>query len=715
MISAFVTAAFLGMTPCASLRADLADKLVAHLTFDNNLKDTSGKAADGTAQGSPTFEAGKLGSAVHITTSKDGTTNSYVSLGYPDALKLGSDATGDTKDVSFAFWVKVIHQADDQPFISNKNWGGGGNQGYVIATESDGMKWNWTDDSGSGRRDSPHVAKNVIDGNWHHVVVTFQRTGNGIIYVDAAQVDSTSVAPSTGTPVGSIDTDGSGLTISLGQDGTGAYTDGGSAEIDMLMDDLGIWQRVLSPAEISSIYSAGLNGKNLAEVPANVDPFILTSTPANSATDVQPNVAITATIQNSLTAVATNSIKLYLNGTAVAAAIEAAGTNTLVSYTPPSLLPSKSSNTVRLEFANNATPPLSKTNSFQFTVVGYTNIVLPTPLFLETFDEVAEGTLPTGWTVVNHTDDGNPGEDLNDPKSDSYKNWVVISRQRVIDIGNAGNWNSNDRLAVRPGQVVNGQVVTNLINGNFIYAESDTRSGSQVQYLFSPTYDLTGKSNIWTSYHSIYTQNQDNIGAVEYSIDGGTNWLPIVYMLDDQNQTADVVRLADGTVDAVATLTNPASDTASYTDPNTGEQIGGTYGAFIGAPISQSLAPYISGRINDDQIESKRVEFFPLPAAANQKKVSFRFAQAGTGSWFFGIDDFGIYSLASAAVTGPQLSIQRNGTQITVTWPNDAAGFTLQGTASLIAPSWSPVPGAVNNSVTLSTTGAAQFYRLSKP
>ena len=102
---------------------------------------------------------------------------------------------------------------------------------------------------------------------------------------------------------------------------------------------------------------------------------------------------------------------------------------------------------------------------------------------------------------------------------------------------------------------------------------------------------MAGKSNIWVSYHSSYVQNQDAIASLEYSIDGGTNWLPVVYMLqcciDGQDAEADVHLFADGTVDAVTTLKTFVDPEAAY---------GLNYGAFIGAPITQALAPYIEGR-----------------------------------------------------------------------------------------------------------------------
>lgn len=291
----------------------------------------------------------------------------------------------------------------------------------------------------------------------------------------------------------------------------------------------------------------------------------------------------------------------------------------------------------------------------QFLASTQAQITLPAPIVRETFDSVEEGQLPAGWTVQNFTDDGTPGEDLNDPHSDSYKNWVVISRQRVADIGTAGGWEGPRRLSVAPKQFVNGVLITNLIDGKFIYAESDTRGGNQVQFLFSPDFDLSGKTNVYLFYNSIYEQNQDSIGAVEYSIDGGNNWLPIVYMLDGP----DIVRDASGAADAVATFTKENNDAAFYLDPVTGEGKGGTYGAFIGATTNTwaTLGPFISARVNDDPAESKRVELFRLPKADNQAKVRFRFAQAGTGSWYFGIDNFGLYSITASKPGRPAITV----------------------------------------------------------
>jgi hypothetical protein len=236
------------------------------------------------------------------------------------------------------------------------------------------------------------------------------------------------------------------------------------------------------------------------------------------------------------------------------------------------------------------------------------------------------------------------------------------------------------------------------MENQFAYAESDERGGNQVQALFSPDYNLAGKSNIWVSFHSSYVQNQDDIAALEYSIDGGTNWLPVLYMLDGP----DVIRFADGTVDAVATLNRVDPDNTAYQT---------SYGAYVAAPITQALAPYIDARVNDDKSESHRVELFRLPAADNQAKARFRFMQAGTASWYWGIDDFGLYSIPPVS-SSPTLSISAAGGSVTISWPLAVTGFTLESTDSLTAPSWSPVGGVANNSVTITVSAGNKFYRL---
>jgi hypothetical protein len=68
----------------------------------------------------------------------------------------------------------------------------------------------------------------------------------------------------------------------------------------------------------------------------------------------------------------------------------------------------------------------------------------------------------------------------------------------------------------------------------------------------------------------------------------------------------------------------------------------------------------------------------------------------------------------------PRLRVQRNGSNLQLTWPSDAAGYFLEGTTSLGAAAvWSPVTNAPvfqydKVLVTLPTTNFSQFFRLAK-
>jgi hypothetical protein len=333
-----------------------------------------------------------------------------------------------------------------------------------------------------------------------------------------------------------------------------------------------------------------------------------------------------------------------------------------------------------------------------FTIAAYANFNLPEPIWFEDF-EVEEGTLPTGWEALSPLDPLAGYEDLDDPNSDSYLNFVVISRDRVAAIGTAGRWDAARRLNY-PEAYINGEQITSLIHTNFAYHESDIRSGSQVAELISPSVNLTGKTDVYLVYHSIYEQNQDNIAGTEYSIDGGTSWLPVVYKID----AADIINDEDGVIDPVATLTAEYGDVARYFDRDTGEEIGGTYGAFVRAPESEwpNYGPYISGRINDNTTESKRIERFRLPMADNQANVKVRFFQAGTASWYFGVDNVGFYSITT--IDPPTISENpASATRAAGTWVT----FSANAIGEQLAFQWFKndvaVTGATNRTLTIPT------------
>jgi hypothetical protein len=109
----------------------------------------------------------------------------------------------------------------------------------------------------------------ISDGQWHHVAVAFQRGGQAVTWIDGQQVDARPL-PASGTVIEP------GLPLNVGQDGTGEYTENGSAGIDDgTLDDLAIWRRAITGDEVLTIYRKGvLFGANVQQ-PAITDSLMV--------------------------------------------------------------------------------------------------------------------------------------------------------------------------------------------------------------------------------------------------------------------------------------------------------------------------------------------------------------------------------------------------------------------------------------------------------
>ncbi|MEN9547402.1 MAG: hypothetical protein RLZZ356_2134, partial [Verrucomicrobiota bacterium] len=383
---------------------------------------------------------------------------------------------------------------------------------------------------------------------------------------------------------------------------------------------------------------------------------VVSTSPAADATGVAPNAAYRAELTNG---VALASIRLSLNNKPVTATVTGTAQQASVTFTNAVLLAPASSNVYVLSFSDTSVPAktFNVTNAFQ--VANYRNIELPTPLVFENFDAIPEGQVPAGWTRKSYVEIVNTELDFGNLGSAAYADWTTVEASRFngsfVTYNNPENpadWGTDyQRVNVpNPANVVNGQILNEpLAKGRFLFSTSGYSIGrSQVMHITTPDYNFSGRTNVQVAFKSLWEQNQDSIGALEYSINGGADWLPLVYLIDE----ADLVKAEDGSLDAEATLNKEHGDVANYTD-DAGTVIGGTYGAFIGAPITASLAPFIQGRVNDNRVESKRYELFRVSGADNQSKVRFRFTHAGTDSWYWGIDDFGLYAGAASSTNTP--------------------------------------------------------------
>lgn len=99
-----------------------------------------------------------------------------------------------------------------------------------------------------------------------------------------------------------------------------------------------------------------------------------------------------------------------------------------------------------------------------------------------------------------------------------------------------------------------------------------------------------------------------------------------------------------------------------------------------------------------------------------------------TDAWMGNLDEVAFYSGALSADTiwnhylamvapqtpAPMLAFGLNGKQLTLSWPAETSGFTLQWSPDLTAGSWTAVEGVVNNQATVDVSTGKKFYRLVK-
>ena len=483
-----------------------------------------------------------------------------------------------------------------------------------------------------------------------------------------------------GVKVGSQPTDG--------LDGRFALTPGDFAQLFQNSTTNGASVGYVSSIQVQDVslnagQMAALGAASASKISTNtvsVPSFLESETPSPNAVNVTPLPQLSAVLNAGGSVINGASIGILLDGSALATTVVDTGTNFQLSASVTTLLLPFSVHTASVVYSDSVIG--LQTNSWTFSICKYQNVNLPAPIYFENFDEVPEGGIPTGWVATNATTTLTPGLNIFDTQSDTYKDWTAIS---ITDYATvypdtddttspgfpeiAGN-----RRQMIPPIVENGVLLTNLASGNLIVAESDQRGGNQVQVIVTKDFDFTTQSNVYVSFHNLNEQNQDNMCAVEYSTDHGVTWQPLLYMFDDgttDNNGSDII------YDPVTGDINVA---ATFGTARTDQAYGLAYGAFIGAPITQALAPFIRPCRNDDPIQQKRIELFRMPLADHQSAVRVRFVQAGTGSWFFDIDNLGFYSIpqpiisqqpdpVSADYNGPAtFSVQASGINLTYQW-----------------------------------------------
>ncbi|MDO5977430.1 LamG domain-containing protein [Flavivirga spongiicola] len=117
------------------------------------------------------------------------------------------------EDFTVSVWVNSTTDNSDPSILGDKDWGSGGNKGFVFAYRGNS---GWKINIGDGAGNRVDISGNAInDGNWHLLTVTFDRDGDAVLYEDLVEIERKDMSA-----VGNMD---SGLPIYVAQDGTGTY------------------------------------------------------------------------------------------------------------------------------------------------------------------------------------------------------------------------------------------------------------------------------------------------------------------------------------------------------------------------------------------------------------------------------------------------------------------------------------------------------------
>lgn len=266
--------------------------LVLHMPFDNNVNDTSGHANHGAGIRriqnagvitsnvvAQSYVAGKLGSGLHFASTPLDSTgtnfdNYYVSLGERPDFQFA-----DNVNFTVAFWVKNTDGPYgavwfDLPFLCSVAGSTFSSPGLVLAytygipPEDYIGGWAYSiygSDGGVGGRGDEGA---IDDGTWRHLAYVFDRVAGATVYTNGVPAAFNKQSGTAAYNAGDINNPGAWLTI--GQDPSGAYwpdTTWTASSASGAMDDLGIWRKALTPLEVASLYTAGINNLSFTSVP----------------------------------------------------------------------------------------------------------------------------------------------------------------------------------------------------------------------------------------------------------------------------------------------------------------------------------------------------------------------------------------------------------------------------------------------------------------
>jgi len=203
---------------------------IAWYPFTGNANDQSGNNLNGIVNGA-TLVIDRFGNS----------SNAYSFNGISNNITVNDSPLFNVENWTVSAWYKTTYNSSVPQRITHKQQGGSGSNYMSIIMQFGKIYGSATDGIGEIR-----ATDNVVtnDGNWHHVVYTRNDINNNYkLYVDGIRKDS--IADTYGNLANTS-------SFIIGSTGiTSNYWNGG-------IDDIGVWNRELTPSEITQVYNNGI-------------------------------------------------------------------------------------------------------------------------------------------------------------------------------------------------------------------------------------------------------------------------------------------------------------------------------------------------------------------------------------------------------------------------------------------------------------------------
>lgn len=229
--------------------ANFDTNLVLHYTFDADAADSSGKGNTGTLVGGPSIGSGKIGSALSFD-------------GIDDTVNAGSASSLDDiqaqAGMSVAFWINPRSSALGYIMVKGPASNGSGTW-YITKTPASTPARISFGKEGSTADMNANFNGVLTDNTWQHIVLTWDgnMTGGVSLYRNGVAMS------------GGVTSAGNGANTDAAHNLMIGSLNGTSGFVDASMDDVRIYNRVLTASEVGELFSLADGGAVSTPSPTN--------------------------------------------------------------------------------------------------------------------------------------------------------------------------------------------------------------------------------------------------------------------------------------------------------------------------------------------------------------------------------------------------------------------------------------------------------------